>query len=108
MTTIGDGDEKLFLAGDAALLLATGAAHAGPPREFQCGKLFLTYQSVTGSAAANGIGRYSVLVEGVTTEPKIEVRWKRETRHCRECVDRSPVVGSQGQVVVRPTQYAKK
>jgi hypothetical protein len=35
----------------AALFLATGAAHAYPPRYFNCGKAFVKIQTFHGSAA---------------------------------------------------------
>src|SRR5689334_9644128 len=55
-TACSDGEEvmttqtNLLLASVAALLLATGAAHAYPPRYYDCGKAFVKIQTDEGSA----------------------------------------------------------
>jgi len=42
--------KELLLAGVAALFLATGAAHAYPPRYYDCGKAFVKIQTGKGTA----------------------------------------------------------
>src|SRR6516164_4323050 len=42
--------KKTFLASIAVLFLATGTAHAYPPRYYDCGKAFVKIQTFHGSA----------------------------------------------------------
>jgi hypothetical protein len=42
--------KELLLAGVAALFLATAAAHAYPPRYYDCGKAFVKIQTGKGTA----------------------------------------------------------
>jgi len=42
--------KKLLLISIAALFLATGAAHAYPPRYYDCGRAFLKVQAGKGTA----------------------------------------------------------
>jgi hypothetical protein len=46
--------KKQFLTGIAALFLATGTAHAYPPRYYDCGKVFLKIQTGAGTAHPSG------------------------------------------------------
>jgi hypothetical protein len=48
---IGRLMKKTLLTGIAALFLATGTAHAYPPRYYNCGKAFVKIQTFHGSAA---------------------------------------------------------
>jgi hypothetical protein len=43
--------KKLLLTGITALFLATGTAHAYPPRYYDCGKAFVKIQTGKGSAS---------------------------------------------------------
>jgi hypothetical protein len=45
--------KKTLLTGIAALFLATGTAHAYPPRYYDCGKAFLKIQTGAGSIAGS-------------------------------------------------------
>ena len=47
--------KALFLAGVAALFLATGTAHAYPPRYYDCGKAFVKIEMGAGSTARGRI-----------------------------------------------------
>jgi hypothetical protein len=65
--------KKLFLPSIAALLLATGTAHAYAPRYYDCGSVFLRIQTGAGSVrSSDGTYRYRVF----PTEWKIIENWK--------------------------------
>ena len=46
--------KKTLLTGIAALFLATGTAHAYPPRYYDCGAVFLRIQTGAGSVRGDG------------------------------------------------------
>ena len=65
--------KRLFLTSIAALLLATGTAHAYPPRYYNCGAVFLRIQTGAGSVPGDD-GTYSYRV--FPTEWKIMENYK--------------------------------
>src|SRR5947209_3775787 len=82
--------KKLFLTGVTALFLATGAAHAYPPRYYDCGRAFLKVQAGKGTAPS---GR-RVFPRTFT----IQENWEKEDR------ENLPELGS---LVLRCTKFEK-
>jgi hypothetical protein len=72
--------KKLLLTGIAALFLATGAAHAYPPRYYNCGKAFVKIQTAHGTAPSG--------LRVFPTTWTIQENWEKEDR------EKLPPIGS--------------